>query len=96
MGDNLLEISLARFLIRCGMSCPAIGIPYILLGVVVGFNPSGENGPDVVRGLVYVFVGVPVIAYALSIILLRGYPLTRKLQTDNAAKLAARSGSSAV
>lgn len=74
----------------------AIGIPYILLGVVVGFNPSGENGPDVVRGLVYVFVGVPVIAYALSIVLLRGYPLTRKLQTENAAKLAAKSDSSAV
>ncbi|MGE5658370.1 MAG: ferredoxin:protochlorophyllide reductase (ATP-dependent) subunit N [Actinomycetota bacterium] len=29
MGDNLLEISLARFLIRCGMSCPEIGIPYM-------------------------------------------------------------------
>ena len=29
MGDNLLEISLARFLIRCGMTCPEIGIPYL-------------------------------------------------------------------
>jgi light-independent protochlorophyllide reductase subunit N len=29
MGDNLLEISLARFLIRCGMSCPEIGVPYL-------------------------------------------------------------------
>ena len=29
MGDNLLEISLARFLIRCGMICPEIGIPYM-------------------------------------------------------------------
>jgi light-independent protochlorophyllide reductase subunit N len=29
MGDNLLEISLARFLIRCGMTCPEIGIPYM-------------------------------------------------------------------
>ncbi|MBE9045656.1 ferredoxin:protochlorophyllide reductase (ATP-dependent) subunit N [Pleurocapsales cyanobacterium LEGE 10410] len=29
MGDNLLEVSLARFLIRCGMSCPEIGIPYM-------------------------------------------------------------------
>ena len=27
MGDNLLEIS--RFLIRCGMTCPEIGIPYM-------------------------------------------------------------------
>ncbi|BBA79080.1 light-independent protochlorophyllide reductase subunit N [cyanobacterium endosymbiont of Rhopalodia gibberula] len=29
MGDNLLEISLARFLISCGMTCPEIGIPYM-------------------------------------------------------------------
>jgi light-independent protochlorophyllide reductase subunit N len=29
MGDNLLEISLARFLIRCGMRVYEIGIPYM-------------------------------------------------------------------
>nr|YP_009184678.1 ChlN subunit of protochlorophyllide reductase [Oogamochlamys gigantea]ALO62773.1 ChlN subunit of protochlorophyllide reductase [Oogamochlamys gigantea] len=29
MGDNLLEISLARFLIRCGMIVHEIGIPYL-------------------------------------------------------------------
>jgi light-independent protochlorophyllide reductase subunit N len=29
MGDNLLEISLARFLIRCGMVVHEIGIPYM-------------------------------------------------------------------
>jgi light-independent protochlorophyllide reductase subunit N len=29
MGDNLLEISLARFLIRCGMKVYEIGIPYM-------------------------------------------------------------------
>nr|AOW70769.1 protochlorophyllide reductase subunit N [Monodopsis sp. MarTras21] len=29
MGDNLLEISLARFLIRCGMYVYEIGIPYL-------------------------------------------------------------------
>ncbi|MBD2310163.1 ferredoxin:protochlorophyllide reductase (ATP-dependent) subunit N [Desertifilum sp. FACHB-1129] len=29
MGDNLLEISQARFLIRCGMIVPEIGIPYM-------------------------------------------------------------------
>jgi light-independent protochlorophyllide reductase subunit N len=29
MGDNLLEISLARFLIRCGMNVYEIGIPYM-------------------------------------------------------------------
>nr|NP_043286.1 photochlorophyllide reductase subunit N [Cyanophora paradoxa]P48100.1 RecName: Full=Light-independent protochlorophyllide reductase subunit N; Short=DPOR subunit N; Short=LI-POR subunit N [Cyanophora paradoxa]AAA81317.1 ChlN [Cyanophora paradoxa] len=29
MGDNLLELSIARFLIRCGMIVPEIGIPYL-------------------------------------------------------------------
>jgi light-independent protochlorophyllide reductase subunit N len=29
MGDNLLEISLGRFLVRCGMTVPEIGIPYM-------------------------------------------------------------------
>ncbi|NJN75223.1 MAG: ferredoxin:protochlorophyllide reductase (ATP-dependent) subunit N [Synechococcaceae cyanobacterium RL_1_2] len=29
MGDNLLEISLARFLVRAGMTCQEIGIPYM-------------------------------------------------------------------
>ena len=29
MGDNLLEISLARFLIRCGMIVYEIGVPYL-------------------------------------------------------------------
>ena len=29
MGDNLLEISLARFLVRCGMIVYEIGIPYM-------------------------------------------------------------------
>ncbi len=29
MGDNLLEVSMARFLVRCGMTCQEIGIPYM-------------------------------------------------------------------
>lgn len=67
----------------------AIGIPYILLGVWVGFDPSGENSPDVVRGLMLVFVGVPVVAYTLAAIILRNYRLTRAQQKVNAEKLAA-------
>jgi len=68
----------------------AIGIPYILLGAWVGFDASGDNGPDVVRGLMMVFVGVPVISYALAAIIMRNYKLTRKEQAANAEKLAAQ------
>jgi len=67
----------------------AIGIPYILLGAWVGFDPSGDNSPEVVRGVMLVFVGVPVISYALAAIVMRNYKLTRKAQEANAAKLAA-------
>lgn len=68
----------------------AIGIPYILLGAWVGFDPSGENGPEVVRGVMLVFVGVPVVAYALAAIIMRNYKLTREAQAANAEKLAAQ------
>lgn len=68
----------------------AIGIPYILLGLWVGFDPSGENSPEVARGVMLVFVGVPVTAYALAAFLLRDYKLTRAEQQANAAKLAAQ------
>jgi len=29
MGDNLLEVSLARFLVNCGMTVQEVGIPYM-------------------------------------------------------------------
>lgn len=68
----------------------AIGIPYILLGAWVGFDPSGENSPEVVRGLMFVFVGVPVVSYALAAFILRNYRLTRAEQKANAEILAAQ------
>ena len=68
----------------------AIGIPYILLGAWVGFDPSGENSPEVVRGLMFVFVGVPVVSYALAALILRNYRLTRAEQKANAEILAAQ------
>ena len=71
----------------------AIGIPYILLGAWVGFDPSGENSPEVVRGLMLVFVGVPVVSYALAAFILRNYRLTRAEQKTNADKLAAQTAS---
>ena len=68
----------------------AIGIPYILLGAWVGFDPSGENSPEVVRGLMLVFVGVPVVSYTLAALILRNYRLTRAEQKANAEILAAQ------
>lgn len=67
----------------------AIGIPYIILGTLIGFDASGNNPPDVVTGLMLVFVGVPMICYLIAAALTFGYSLTRKVQAVNAATLEA-------
>ena len=65
----------------------AIGIPYILLGVLVGFTPGGENSEATVTGLMLVFVGVPVVSYSLAAFLLWKYPITRAEQAKAAAAI---------
>jgi len=65
----------------------AIGIPYILLGLLVGFNAAGDNSPETVRGLMIVFVGVPVFSYALAAFLIWKYPITRAEQAKAAAAI---------
>ena len=65
----------------------AIGIPYILLGVLVGFVPGGENTQSTIIGLMVVFVSVPVISYTLAAILLWKYPITRAEQAKAAAAI---------
>ena len=62
----------------------AIGIPYILLGVLVGFNPSGDNSPETVSGVMLVFVGVPVASFAFAALLIWRYPITRAEQVKAA------------
>lgn len=65
----------------------AIGIPYILLGLVVGFVPGGENSDGAVLGLMLVFVGVPVIAYTLAALLIWTFDITRTEQAKSAAAI---------
>lgn len=55
-----------------------IGIPYVLLEALAGYRPGSDNGPAEIAGLIWVFVGVPVVAYGLPVLILRNYPLTRK------------------
>lgn len=77
-GDNRagLYYSLNSAAYKVGASF-GIGIPYILLETVAGYTPSANNGPSAISGLMGVFVGVPVIAYAAALIFLYNYPLTR-------------------
>jgi len=60
----------------------AIGIPYILLGVLVGFDPTTENSPAVIQNMMYVFVGVPFVFYCLAGLIIRGYPITRAAHAE--------------
>ncbi len=70
----------------------AVGIPFILLGQVVGFDPVGDNSPEVVQGLMLVFVGVPTIAFLTAAALTWGYPLNRAAQSQFGATLRERAG----
>ncbi len=66
----------------------AVGIPFVLLGSVVGFDPAGENSPEAVRGLMLTFVGVPAAAYVIAAIAAWGYPVTREEQARVSQELA--------
>lgn len=58
----------------------AIGIPFVLLGLVAGFDPVGDNSPAAVRNLMLVFAGVPALAYFVAAFVAWKYPLTRAVQ----------------
>jgi len=64
-----------------------IGIPYILLEVLAGYSPGGENSSSEIAGLMMVFDGVPVAAYGLATLFLRGYPFTREKEAAIQAHL---------
>ncbi len=93
MGENRagLYYSLMTSAYKTGASV-AVGVPFIVLGVVVGFNPTGENSPEAVRGLMWTFVGVPGVSYLIAALAAWGYPVTREVQSQVSADLAARNG----
>ncbi|MGF1456814.1 MAG: MFS transporter [Alphaproteobacteria bacterium] len=73
----------------------AVGVPFIMLGVVIGFDPIGENSPEAIRGLMWTFVGVPGVSYLIAAVAAWGYPVTRAVQSQASADLAARGGDGA-
>ena len=60
----------------------AIGIPFVLLGLIAGFDPAGDNSPEAVRNLMIVFSGLPALAYASAAFIAHHYPLTRTMQAS--------------
>jgi len=69
----------------------AVGIPYLLLGLIVGFDPKADNSPETIRNMMIVFTAVPTFFYLLAASLIRGYKLTRSVQQKNAEQVAASS-----
>jgi glycoside/pentoside/hexuronide:cation symporter, GPH family len=60
----------------------AIGISFLLLAVI-GFDPQVPEDPDHRLGLIMVFSLVPVIIFAVCILLCRRYSLTREAHNQN-------------
>lgn len=59
----------------------AVGIVFWTLALI-GFSPSGENTPEAIRGLSYVFVAVPMSAYLLVALLMSRFPIDLARQQE--------------
>jgi len=67
----------------------AIGVSFLLLALI-GFNPEMPENPDHRMGLILVFTLVPVVIFALCILMCRNYPLTREAHAQDRETLRAR------
>ncbi|MBA4337835.1 MAG: hypothetical protein C0421_03205 [Hyphomonas sp.] len=68
----------------------AIGVGYLLVGLVAGYEAGAENTPQAVQGLLIIFCVLPTLFYIATYFIIRNYPLDRKMQAEIAAKLEAR------
>lgn len=59
----------------------AVGVVFWLLALV-GFDPQGDNPPEVVNRLSYIFVGIPMLANASVAFLMWGFPIDEKKQKE--------------
>ena len=57
----------------------AVGITFIGLDQLVGFDPNSDaNSPMAIQGLKAFFILLPAVLFALATLCLIGYPLTRR------------------
>ena len=59
----------------------AVGVVFWTLALI-GFNPQGENAPGAVTGLSIVFVAAPVLCNALVALVMWGYPIGLREQSE--------------
>ncbi|PKP81660.1 MAG: hypothetical protein CVT79_09705 [Alphaproteobacteria bacterium HGW-Alphaproteobacteria-18] len=72
----------------------AIGVSFLLLALI-GFNPEVPENPDHRMGLILVFTLVPVVIFALCILICRNYSLTREAHAKDRETLRVRAANKA-
>lgn len=68
----------------------AFGVGYLMLGQVIGFDPSGGNSQGALTGLLLIFCLVPASLFAIGAWIGWRYPLTRAVQGEMSVKLDVR------
>jgi len=68
----------------------AFGVGYLMLGQVIGFDPSGGNSEAALTGLLMIFCLVPASLFAIGAWIGWRYPLTRAVQGEMSVKLDVR------
>ncbi len=66
----------------------AVGIIFWSLSII-GFEPGPNNSDEVLQRFTYMFVFMPIIANVIVLFLMRGYPLTQRIQQETREALAA-------
>ncbi len=65
----------------------AVGIIFWSLSII-GFEPGPDNSEAVLQKFTYMFVFMPIMANIVVLFLLRGYPLTQRIQRETRKALA--------
>ena len=87
-GENRAGIyySLMTVSYKVGFSI-ALGVGYLVIGQIAGFQPGEENSPQAIFGLLVVFCVLPGTLYALAAVSAATYPLTREVQMRVSEKI---------
>ncbi len=75
-----LFYSLLTFTAKTGAAI-AVGTVFWTLDII-GFQSTGDNTPEAVRGLSYLFVGIPVVCNSIVVLLMLKFPLTFEKQQE--------------
>lgn len=76
-------------------SAIAVGVVFLILEQVVGFQAGTQNSPEVIYGVLAVYAFTPALAYVLTYLPLIRYPLDKKAHDEIRVRLEAKGEHSA-